>query len=84
MESSLEKSVTEPSLKKRKIDSCFKKDRRKFLGEVVAKLVAVDGLAFNQIANSKLLRRAFAADGYSLQSIRDYVKKVFMKQFAEI
>ena len=84
MESSVEKSVTEPWLKKRKIDSCFKKDRREPLGEVVAKLVAVDGLAFNQIASSKLLRRAFAADTYSLPSSRDYVKKVLIKQFSEI
>ena len=72
MESSLEKIVTEPSFKKRKIDSYLKKNRRESLGEVVAKLVAVDGLAFNQIASSKLLRRAFAADGYSLPSRRDY------------
>ena len=50
----------------------------------MTKLVAVDGLAFNQIASKKFLRRAFAADGYSLPSSRDYVKKVFMKQFAEI
>ena len=84
MESSLEKSVTEPSFKKRKIDSYFINDRRESLGEVVAKLVAADGLAFNQIASRKLLRRAFAADGCSLPSSRDYVKKMFMKQFAEI
>ena len=50
----------------------------------MAKLVAVDGLSFNQIASSKFRRRAFAADGYSLPSSWDYVKKVFMKQFAEI
>ena len=84
IESSLKKSVTEPSFKKWKIDSYFKKDRRESLGEVVAKLLAVDRLAFSQIASSKLLRRAFAADGYSLSTSRDYVKKVFMKQFAEI
>ena len=84
MELSLEKSVIEPSFKKRKINSYFKKDCRGSLGEVVAKLVAVNGLAFNQIASSKLLRRAFAADKYSLPSSWDYVKKVFMKQFAEI
>ena len=54
------------------------------MGEVVAKLVAVAGQTFNQIARSKLLRRTFAADGYSLPSSGDYVKKVFMKQFAEI
>ena len=76
MESSLQKSVTEPPFKKRKIDLYFKKDRRESLGEVVAKLVAIDGLAFNQIASSKLLRRAFAADGYSISSSRDYVKSV--------
>ena len=70
--------------KKRKIDSYFNNNRRESLGEVVAKLVAVDGLTFNQIASSKLLRRAFAADGYSLPGSRDYVKKVFMKQFTEI
>ena len=50
----------------------------------MAKLVAVDDLTFNQIASSKLLRRAFAADDYSLPSSRDYVKKMFIKQFAEI
>ena len=59
MESSLEKKCYEPSFKKRKIDLYFKKDRRESLGEVVAKLVPVDGLAFNQIASSKKLRRAF-------------------------
>ena len=75
-ESSLQKSVTEPPFKKRKIDLYFKKDRRESLGEVVAKLVAIDGLAFNQIASSKLLRRAFAADGYSLSRSEDYVKGV--------
>ena len=78
MELSLAKSVTETLFRKRKTDSHFKKDRRKSLGEVVAKLMAVDGLTFNQIASSKLLRRAFVADGYSLPSSRDYVKKVFM------
>ena len=50
----------------------------------MAKLVAVDGLAFNQISSSKILRRAFAANGYSLSTSRYYVKKVFMQQFAEI
>ena len=84
MESFLEKSVSKPSFKKRKIDSYFKKDRRESLGEVVAKLVVVDGLAFNQIASSKLLRKTYAADDYSLPSSRDDVKKLFMKQFAEI
>ena len=54
------------------------------MGEVVAKLVAVYGLTFNQIAGSKSLRRTFAADVHSLPSSRDYLKKVFMKQFAEI
>ena len=67
-----------------KIDIYLKKDRRDSLGEVVVKLVAVDGPVFNQIASSKLLRRAFAADSYSLPSSRDYVKKMFMKQFAKI
>ena len=84
MESSLEKSVTEPSFEKRKIDSYFKKDRRESGRRFGKAFVAVDGLAFNQIASSKLLRRAFAAEGYNLPSSRDYVKKVFMKQFAEI
>ena len=41
----------------------------------MAKLVAVDGQAFNQNTSSKLLRRALAADGYSLPSIRDYDKR---------
>ena len=50
----------------------------------MAKLVALDGQAFNQISSSKILRGAFAADGYSLPSSRNYVKKVFMQQFAEI
>ena len=49
MGSSLEKSVTESSFKKRKIDSYFKKDRRESLRKAVVKLVAVDGPAFNQI-----------------------------------
>ena len=76
--------LLKPSFKKPEIDLYFIKDRRESLEEVVAKLVVVDCLAFNQIASSKLLRRAFEADGYSLPSSRDYVKKVFMKQFSEI
>ena len=75
MKSSLEKSGTKPLFKKWKIDSYFEKDHGESLGEVVAKLVAVDGLAFNQIASSKLPRRALAADRYSLPSSRDYIKK---------
>ena len=82
MESSLEKSVTEPLIKKWEIDLYFKKDCCKSLGEVVAKLVAVDSLAFNQIASSKLLR-TFAVDRCSLPSSWDYVKKVLMTQFAK-
>ena len=57
-ELSLEKSVTEPLFKKQKIDSYFKKDCHESLGEVAAKLVAVDGLAFNQTASSKLLEKS--------------------------
>ena len=78
--SSIEKSVT--VTKKRKIDLYFNNNRCESLGDV-AKLAAVDGLTFNQIASSKLLR-AFAADGYRLPSSQDYVKNVFIKQFAEI
>ena len=38
--------------------------------------MSVDGLAFNQIASSSLISRAFKADGYSMpktpQTIRDH------------
>ena len=45
------------------------KNHYECLGEVMAKLVAIDGLTFNQIANSMLLRRAFKAKSCSLRSI---------------
>lgn len=66
-----------------KIQNYFIKQRES-LGEVVTKLVAVDGLSFNQIAGSVLLRKAFKADSYNLPRSRDYVKQVFMQHFDKV
>ncbi|XP_065652891.1 uncharacterized protein LOC136080205 [Hydra vulgaris] len=60
-----------------KLSLNVKKTKKGFkpLGEVITKLVAVDGLSFNQIANRVLFKRAFKSDGHTLpissQNIRD-------------
>ena len=55
----------QPMLKVSRIESYFK-SKKEFISEVIARLVSVDGLTFNQIANSSLISRAFKADGYSM------------------
>ena len=52
--------------------------------EVVAKLVALDGLSFNQIANSSLIKRAFKSDGILLPSSTNQIKVLFMKYFQAV
>ena len=71
---------------KTQIESCTYRGllwNEEALSEVIARLESVDGLTFNQIANSSLIRRAFKADGYFLptspQNIRDHFIKEFEK-----
>ena len=52
--------------------------------EVVAKLVVVDGLSFNQIAISSLIKPAFKADGILLPSSPSQIKVLFMKHFQDL
>ena len=54
---------------------------RESLGDVISELVSVDGLTFNQIAKSRLLRRAFSKDGYDLPQSPQTTKTLFMKQY---
>ena len=74
-------NIGEPSKSKvAKIESFFKPDKEP-LGEVISKLVAVDGLTFRQVPNSILLRRAFKADGYNIPMSPQNVRDLFMKEF---
>ena len=43
--------------------------------------MSVDGLTFNQIANSSLIRPAFKADGYFLPTSPQNIRDHFMKEF---
>jgi uncharacterized tellurite resistance protein B-like protein len=51
------------------------------LREAIAKMVATDGFNFNQIANSKTLRKAMKADGHEIPKSHTRVRQLFMKQF---
>ena len=70
----------QPILKSSRIES-YCKSKKESISEVIARLVFVDGLTFNQIANSSLISRAFKADGYftlkNPQTIRDHFVKEF-------
>ena len=50
---------------------------------MLSKLVAVDGLSFNQIANCVLLRRAFKSDGYTLPKSPQNVRNQFMTRYGK-
>ena len=43
--------------------------------------MSVDGLTFNQIANSSLISRAFKADGYSMPKSPQTICDHFVKEF---
>ena len=43
--------------------------------------MSVDGLTFNQIANSSLISRAFKADGYSMPKSTQTIRDHFVKEF---
>ena len=51
--------------------------------EAIAKMVATDGFNFNQIANSKTLRKAMKSDGHDLPKCHTRVRQLFMKQFGK-
>ena len=46
-------------------------------------MVATDGFNFNQIANSKTLRKAMKSDGHDLPKCHTRVRQLFMKQFGK-
>ena len=51
---------------------------------MIAELVALNDLTFNQISESFLIKRAFKADGNDIPVSRDRTKVLFMKQFEEV
>jgi len=59
----------------------YSKNEKESLSEVIAWLVSVDGLTFNQIANSFLIKRAFKTDGYFLPTSPQNIRDHFMKEF---
>ena len=77
----------QPILKVSRIESYFK-SKKESISEVIARLVSVDGLTFNQIASSSLINRAFKTDGYSMpkspQTIRDHFVKEFKNTLTTI
>lgn len=52
--------------------------------EIVAKLAAVNGLTFGQIANSELLHKAFKAYGVQLPKSKTTVRSLLMENFAKV
>ena len=70
----------QPKLKVSHIEVFFK-SKKESISKVIAWLASVDGLIFNQIANSSLISRAFKADGYSLpkspQTFHDHLIEEF-------
>ena len=78
--------VVLPSFKKIRSDKNTKIDQylagKQTDGNVIAELVAVDILSFNQIAKSKTLRKGLRALGYEIPVTRNGVAKAFMKQYA--
>ena len=76
-----ETSPFEPKLKTLIIGDYFTKTQES-VDEVVAKLVALDGLSVNQIDNSSLIKHAFKSDGILLPS--SPIKVLFMKHFQDV
>ena len=70
----------QPILKSSRIES-YCKSKKESISEVIARLVFVDGLTFNQIANSSLISRAFKADGYSTPKSPQTIRDHFVKEF---
>ena len=62
-----------------RIESYFKS--KEFISKVIAWLVSVDGLTFNQIANSFLISRIFKADAYSMPKSPQIIHDHFVKEF---
>ena len=71
-------SSNQPKLKVGHMDNYLVK--RESAGEIIARLVAVDGLTFNQIATKSLIRRAFKSDGYSLSKSPQIIRDYFIKE----
>ena len=55
--------------------------QRQSIGEVIAELVLLDGFTFNQIANSKILRRCLQLDGYEVPQSAQTVRDIFIKEY---
>ena len=53
------------------------------IGKVIARMIAVDGFTFNQIAKSYDIRERFAADGYKIPHSEVTVRKIFMDYYKE-
>lgn len=68
----------QPKMKIGKIDS-FYKTHKPPLDQLLSQLTAVDGLTFNQIAQSERIRRAFKADGYDLPRSHKRVRELVIE-----
>ena len=60
------------------------KSKKESTSQVIARLVSVDGLTFNQIANSSLISRTFKADGYSMPKSPQTIRNHFVKEFKKL
>ena len=63
------------------INSFFKKENKETINEVIAELVALDGLNFNQLTSSRLLQKTFKAVGYEWPKCPNTAKKYFMAEY---
>ena len=70
----------QPILKVSCIESYFK-SKKESISEVIARLMFVNGLTFNQIANNSLISRAFKADGNSMPKSPQTICDHFVKEF---
>ena len=68
-----------PKTKLPRIEAYFNK--KELIGEVIARLVSVNGLNINQIANSLLIKRVFKSDDYSLPKSSHTICDHFIKEF---
>ena len=70
----------QPILKVSRIEFYFE-SKKESISEVIARLVSVAGLTFNQIAKSSLNSRAFKADGNSMPKSPQTIRDHFVKEY---
>lgn len=80
------KPITEPPSSSKTLKDFYKTKPKEVESqdEVVAKLAAVDGLTFGQIANSEMAHKAFKAYGVPLPKSKTTVRKLLMQNFEKV